>query len=100
MRGRWGLVSADCESGRSDAKGLMIVSPTTITFYESVGRVSAITSSSEDKLDARFAFSGEGMNWDREVTLQLSEDGDILRRTDAGGPDSASDQFIYKRCSN
>ncbi|WP_198591816.1 hypothetical protein [Tsuneonella flava] len=98
MRGRWGLVPADCKKGRSDAKGLMIVSPTTITFYESVGQISDINSSSDDKLDAQFAFSGEGMNWNRDVTFQLRDGGETLLRTDAD--ESASSRFTYKRCSN
>lgn len=100
MRGRWGLVSADCEKGRSDAKGLMIVSPTTITFYESVGQLSSISSSSDSKFDARFSFMGEGMNWERQVSFQLSKNGDTLFRTDADGPDTTNGQFTYKRCSN
>ncbi|HEY8603901.1 hypothetical protein [Tsuneonella suprasediminis] len=100
MRGRWGLVTADCERGRSDAKGLMIVSPTTITFYESVGQVSSIRSSSDGKLVARFSFSGEGMNWEREITFELSGDGEALFRTDADGPESTNGRFTYKRCSN
>ena len=35
LQGRWGLTPADCVPGRSDAKGLLIISPGELRFYES-----------------------------------------------------------------
>src|SRR5215210_8614734 len=35
LHGRWGLTPADCTSTRGDAKGLLIVGPDEIRFYES-----------------------------------------------------------------
>src|SRR5215212_795465 len=35
LQGRWGLSPADCMPGRSDAKGLLIISPGELRFYES-----------------------------------------------------------------
>ena len=37
MRGRWGLTPMDCTSTRGDAKGLMIVGPSELRFYEFAG---------------------------------------------------------------
>ena len=37
IQGRWGLVAADCEPGRDDAKGLLTISANELDFYESVG---------------------------------------------------------------
>src|SRR4029078_3168527 len=34
-QGRWGLAPADCMPGSSNAKGLLVISPTELRFYES-----------------------------------------------------------------
>lgn len=98
LRGRWGQSPADCEPGRGDAKGLMIVSPTTLTFYDSVGKIAAIESSSATALKARFSFSGEGMAWKRVETLELRDGGNALVRSEADASRSARGSFTYIPC--
>ena len=97
MQGRWGLVAADCEPGRDDAKGLMTVSATTLAFYESRAALGAIKTRGADRITADFAFSGEGQTWTRTIALQLTEGGTRLRREDAGSDPEAL-KVTYLRC--
>jgi hypothetical protein len=97
LQGRWGMVAADCTSTRGDAKGLLRISPTTLTFYESVGRLASVKERSDTRLRADYAFTGEGMNWTRDVTLTVSADGGTLTRLERGG-DGPGGPFTYNRC--
>ena len=98
LQGSWGLVPADCTSKRGDAKGLLRVSATTLTFYESVGKLGTIKKHSDNSVRADFIFSGEGMTWKREETLTVS--GDKLTRTERGGDEPGSGgPFTYTRCA-
>lgn len=96
-QGRWGLVPADCTSTRGDAKGLLIVSATTLTFYESRGTLKAIAERSDTRIRATFAFSGEGMNWTRDELLDVQNGGKALIRREYG-EDAAPGPFKYARC--
>lgn len=91
-QGRWGMVAADCEPGRSDAKGLITVDPTTMRFYEARATLKeqrpAAAAASYSGL---FAFSGEGMTWEKVETLTVK--GDTLIREDKDGA------FTYQRCA-
>ncbi|ANY21292.1 hypothetical protein A6F68_02803 [Tsuneonella dongtanensis] len=95
IQGNWGMVPADCTSTRGDAKGLLRVSATTLTFYESVGRLGSIKERSDTSIRADYAFAGEGMEWTRDVSLSV--DGDTLTRTDRGGGEPGG-PFTYTRC--
>ena len=97
MHGRWGLVPLDCEPGRADAKGLMVVSPRQLEFYESVGRLASITQIQPTGIRASFDFSGEGMTWQREMALDLQDAGAVLIRREFGD-EAAPDPLRYSRC--
>ena len=97
LRGRWGLVPADCEPGRPDAKGLLVIGPTTLEFYESVGTLEDIEAATTDSLRADFAFTGEGMEWQRDLLLRVEDGGAALVRREYG-PDAAPEPFRYARC--
>lgn len=96
LQGRWGLVAADCEPGRADAKGLLVVSANKLEFYESVGTLGPVSESDASSLRALFAFTGEGMTWTRD--MQLTVEGDTLVRREFGA-DAAPEPFSYSRCS-
>jgi hypothetical protein len=96
-QGRWGLVPADCTSTRGDAKGLLIVEPKRIKFYESVAKLGAISESSASRLRAAFAFSGEGMEWKQDMTLDVQDGGKTLIRREYGD-EAAPGPFKYTRC--
>ena len=97
-QGRWGLVPADCTSTRGDAKGMLIVSATTLTFYESRGTLKKIVEKSDSRLRATFAFSGEGMTWTRDEVLDVQDGGKTLIRREFG-EDAVPGPFKYTRCA-
>ena len=97
MTGRWGLVAAACDPKRSDAKGLLEISPRGLTFYESRGSLRDIVESEPGRIVANFDFSGEGMSWQRRMVLDLQDAGATLIRREYG-EDAAPGPFKYQRC--
>lgn len=97
LRGRWGLVAADCEPGRSDAKGLLTISGDKLQFYESVGTLGEASERTPERLRASFAFTGEGMSWTRDMLLEVQDSGKALVRQEFGA-DAAPNPFRYMRC--
>jgi hypothetical protein len=97
IQGRWGMVPADCEPGRDDAKGLLTISPTRLEFYESVGILADVEEASATRIRASFAFTGEGMSWQRDETLEVQDSGNVLIRREYGG-DAAPGPFRYSKC--
>ena len=95
LQGRWGMVAADCTSTRGDAKGLLTISPTTLKFYESVGQLGGIVERTGNSIRAQYAFTGEGMEWTRDIALSVT--GDTLTRLDRGGEEPGG-PFSYTRC--
>ena len=90
-RGRWGMVAADCEPGRSDAKGLMVVEATRLNFYESRAKLVAQRPAIATSFSGLFAFTGEGQSWEKVQTLTRT--GDTLKRADDEG------SYTYTRCA-
>lgn len=99
IRGRWGIVPGDCTSTHGDAKGLMEVSPKLLTFYESRGTLQKIKEHEPSRIRADFSFEGEGMSWNREMTLDVQDSGQTLIRTEYG-KDAALSPLRYKRCAD
>ena len=97
LHGRWGLVSADCTSDRGDAKGLIAVDAQGIEFYESMGLVEDVEESDDRSIRARFAFTGEGQEWERDMQLALSADGTRLTRREFGN-DALQESLTYRKC--
>jgi len=78
LQGRWGLTPADCTSTRGDAKGLLVIGPNELRFYESVAVPAANVMTSEDSVGGSFNFTGEGQSWTKYQSLQ-AEDGRLTR---------------------
>ena len=97
IQGRWGLVPADCEPGRDDAKGLLTIGADKLDFYESTGTLDTISEAAPTRIRAAFDFTGEGMTWQREVVLDVQDDGATLIRREYG-QDAAPGPFRYARC--
>ena len=97
LHGRWGLVPADCTSTRGDAKGLIDIDAEGIRFYESRAVVDEIQDKSATMLSARFAFTGEGQEWTRDMVLSLSDDGSQLERSETG-QDAMEGSLTYTKC--
>ncbi len=98
LRGRWGMVPADCTSTRGDAKGLITVDASSIRYYESVAKLTKVSERTETALRASFAFSGEGMTWQREVTLRLQDLGKVLIKQEFGS-DASPSPNKYTHCA-
>ena len=90
-RGRWGMVPADCEPGRSDNKGLLTIGDRTLRFYESVGTLKEQRPAIATSYSGLFSFVGEGQEWEKVMTFTRT--GDRLVRAEQEG------RFTYTRCS-
>lgn len=98
MRGRWGINAADCDPAQAyAAKGLIDVSDTGIVFYESRAELGSIVASGEGMIRATFGFTGEGMQWQREMSLSLENGGDTLVRREYGD-EAMPTPLTYRRC--
>lgn len=98
IQGRWALTSADCTTTHGDAKGLLEISATALTFYESRGKLATLTERESTRIVGQFAFSGEGMSWEREMMLQVQDSGNTLIRRDRG-KDAEPGPYRYTRCA-
>ena len=98
IRGRWGLVPADCTSTRGDAKGLLTITASKLEFFESVGTLDTIMEAEPTRIRASFAFEGEGMTWKREAVLDVQDDGATLIRREYG-EDAAPGPLRYAKCT-
>jgi len=98
FHGRWGLVRADCTSTRGDAKGLLTISGERLAFYESRGTIDKAIGATANSFDARYAFTGEGQNWQRTERLALVG-GKLQRRTDAETGQEPPVNLTYERCT-
>jgi hypothetical protein len=87
LQGRWGLTPADCMPKRGDAKGLLIVTPEALQFYESRAVPAADVDSDGDSI------SGEGQSWTKYVSLKI--DKQMLVRTET----KPTASFSYAKCS-
>ena len=92
LQGRWGLTPGDCTSTRGDAKGLLIIGPDNLKFYESRAVPGPDTQTSPDSISGKFAFTGEGQTWTKFQALELQKD--QLVRTESNPMAS----FTYARC--
>ena len=97
LRGRWGLVPADCTSTKGDAKGLLTVGAEQLKFYESVAELGAVKAHDADMVTGAFQFTGEGQTWILDVTLATPDGGKTLVRKDTG-PDAAPEPLTYTKC--
>jgi hypothetical protein len=96
FHGRWGLTAADCSTGPS-ATGLLVIGPQSLEFYESMATLRAVEATVPGSVRASFAFSGEGMSWQREMALSLEQSGRTLVRREYG-EDAAPGSFRYRKC--
>ena len=98
FQGRFGMVPDDCTSTAGDAKGLLEITGTELKFYESVGKLDAITDATAGRVRGDFSFTGEGMEWKRQEVLDLREDGNVLVRREFG-ENATPEAFTYTRCA-
>ncbi|HEX7858567.1 MAG TPA: hypothetical protein VF503_33190 [Sphingobium sp.] len=92
FQGRWGMVPKDCGPDAAIAKGLMTVDGKQLRFYESVGKPAVVNYPTPSHMEGRFSFTGEGMDWSKDMTLTVA--GDKLTRTEKDPTAS----YVYTRC--
>src|SRR6476646_10081786 len=73
LHGQWGLTPADCMPGRTDAKGLLVVTTGEMRFYESRAVPSADVQTDSGSMSGHFAFTGEGQSWSKYEALKLDK---------------------------
>jgi len=98
LQGAWGLVPADCEAGRADAKGLLVVDADSLEFYESMATLGEVAERAPTRIRANFAFSGEGMSWEREMELASPYGGETMIRREFG-EEAIAEPLEYTRCT-
>jgi hypothetical protein len=92
FQGRWGLTPADCTSALGDAKGLLVINPGELRFYESRAVPSSNVQADRDSLSGDFQFTGEGQSWTKFEALKLNKQ--KLTRTETNPTAS----FTYAKC--
>ncbi len=92
LQGRWALTPADCTSTRGDAKGLLVIGPGSLKFYESRAVPGTSIEADSQGISGNFNFTGEGQEWSKYVSLKLQ--GKVLNRTERNPVAS----YTYARC--
>lgn len=93
MQGRWALAPADCTAPPAAAKGLLIVTPDDLHFYESRAVPATDVGSDATSIGGNFAFTGEGRSWTKYEALKFAND--RLTRTEINPTAS----FSYAKCT-
>lgn len=99
LQGRWALTPNDCTSTRGDAKGLLVIADKQLRFYESRAILGQVQTSEPNRIEADFAFTGEGQEWQRRMILEGQDGGKTLIRREFG-PDSMPGPLRYSRCAS
>ncbi len=98
IRGRWALKVADCKAKKGTDLTALTIDATNLRFYESHGELARVRESDADRIVADYKFSGEGVEWDRRMQLDLAEGGKTLIRRDSG-EGAAAGAMRYTRCA-
>jgi hypothetical protein len=78
--GRWGLTSEDCTGTAGNNKGLMVIAPDLISFYEARAAVRDLQVISPTEVRVTLALTREGQDWTQETPLKFEEGGTKLSR--------------------
>lgn len=98
MRGRWALKVADCTARRGTDLTALTIDATNLRFYESHGELTRVRESNATRIVADYKFSGEGVEWNRRMQLDLVDGGKTLVRRDEG-EGAAAGPMRYTRCT-
>lgn len=98
MRGRWALKAADCTAKKGTDLTALTIDATNLRFYESHGELTRVRQGDAKRIVADYRFSGEGVEWDRRMQLDLADGGKTLVRRDEG-EGAAAGPMRYTRCT-
>ena len=97
IRGRWALKAADCTAKKGTDLTALTIDAANLRFYESHGELTRVREGDAKHLVADYRFSGEGVEWDRRMQLDLADGGKTLVRRDEG-EGAAAGAMRYTRC--
>ena len=97
IRGRWALKVTDCKAKKGTDLTALTIDATNLRFYESHGELARVRESDAGRIVADYKFSGEGVEWDRRMQLDLVDGGKTLVRRDEG-EGAAAGPMRYTRC--
>lgn len=98
IRGRWALKVADCKARKGTDLTALTIDAANLRFYESHGELARVRESDSGRVVADYRFSGEGIEWDRRMQLELADGGKTLVRRDEGDG-AAAGPMRYTRCT-
>ena len=98
IQGRWALNAADCPKKPGTDLTALTIDATNLRFYESHGELARVRESDANRIVADYKFSGEGVEWDRRMQLDLADGGKTLVRRDSG-EGAAAGSMRYTRCA-
>lgn len=98
IRGRWALKAADCPKKPGTDLTALVIDAANLRFHESHGELARVRERSANRIAADYKFSGEGIEWDRQMVLSVEDGGKTLVRRDHG-EGAASTAMRYTRCS-
>lgn len=93
FHGIWDSADAPCDPA-TDMR--VEIAERGITFYESHGAVTALTTPAPNRIDVELAMKGEGEEWTLRKSFTLSPDGAVL--TPSGGGDTGPPRPL-RRCA-
>lgn len=98
IRGRWAIDAADCAKRPGTDLTVLTIDAANLRFHESHGELARVRESDAARIVADYRFSGEGEEWDRQMRLELADDGRTLVRHDL---DEGADAPLmrYSRCA-
>lgn len=98
IRGRWALDASDCPKRPGTDLTALVIDAANLRFHESHGELAQVRESDARRIVADYRFSGEGMEWNRRMQLDLADGGKTLVRRDQG-EGAAAGPMRYTRCS-
>ncbi|WP_428631905.1 hypothetical protein [Sphingopyxis sp.] len=98
IRGRWALDAADCPKKPGTDLTALTIDAANLRFHESHGELARVRERDASRIVADFKFSGEGMEWERQMILDAQDGGKTLIRRDYG-EGAAAGPMRYTRCT-
>ena len=98
LRGRWALDAGDCPKRPGTDLTALVIDAANLRFHESHGELGQVRESDAHRIVADYRFSGEGMEWNRRMQLDLADGGKTLVRRDQG-EGAAAGPMRYTRCA-
>lgn len=98
IRGRWALDASDCPKRPGTDLSALVIDAANLRFHESHGELAQVRESDARRIVADYRFSGEGLEWNRRMQLDLADGGKTLIRRDQG-EGAVAGSMRYTRCA-